>query len=197
MTNPFDILIDSYLDHQVGVDARFLGEKLTAGLQQHIQQLYKEDQMSAAGTGNQLKNGEDQNFRGDQIYWLDKSHGNDFEREFLQQVDNFISYLNDSCYAGINSSEFHYAVYPEGKGYKRHLDQFRNADSRKFSLINYLNDDWVEKDGGQLLVYPDTGMQKIQPQAQTAVFFKSADMEHEVLASNRTRMSITGWLKIV
>ena len=75
------------------------------------------------------------------------------------------------------------------------MDQFRSDNKRKFSLINYLNEDWMEEDGGQLYVYQDETVQKIQPESKTAVFFKSDEMEHEVTLCNRSRMSITGWLK--
>lgn len=133
--------------------------------------------------------------RGDTIYWMDKKHDNIFEQEFLQQVDVFIEYLNRTCYTGINGYEFHYAVYEKGRGYKRHKDQFRNDSNRKYSLVNYLNQSWLEEDGGQLLVYQNETVQKILPRAQTAVFFKSDELEHEVSASGRSRMSVTGWLK--
>jgi SM-20-related protein len=33
------------------------------------------------------------------------------------------------------------------------------------------------------------------PHAQTSVFFKSDELEHEVAMAHRSRMSITGWLK--
>ncbi|MCY7293104.1 MAG: 2OG-Fe(II) oxygenase, partial [Ferruginibacter sp.] len=82
-------------------------------------------------------------------------------------------------------------------GYKRHKDQFKNDSSRKYSLINYLNSNWLEEDGGQLIIYQNEEIQKIQPQSQTAVFFKSNEMEHEVAKANRSRMSISGWLKSV
>jgi SM-20-related protein len=197
MYNPFDVLIDSFLNKQVGYDTAFLSRSLAAGLNNHVWQLQQEDQMVQAGIGNKEVNNLHQQMRGDQIYWLDKCHGNIFENEFLQQIDDFIAYLNETCYTAINDSEFHYAVYEEGAGYKRHLDQFRDDGSRKFSLISYLNDGWLEADGGQLLVYPEAGMQQILPNAQTAVFFNSAQMEHEVSMANRRRVSITGWLKQV
>ncbi|ULQ52981.1 2OG-Fe(II) oxygenase [Flavihumibacter fluvii] len=197
MSNPFDVLIDSYLDKQVGFDAGFLSKSLSSGLQQHLCQLHSDGQMSTASIGNKEEKDPHQQMRGDHIYWLDKNHDNIFEQEFLHRVDDFIAYLNQTCYTGINASEFHYAVYKEGAGYKRHLDQFRNDGNRKYSLINYLNMDWLEADGGHLLVYPDSGKQQILPQSQTAVFFNSAEMEHEVTVANRQRMSITGWLKQV
>lgn len=196
MTTSFDRLIDGYLDTHVGIAAEFLSPALSAGLYDNVLQLQRDGLMMAAGIGNDEKD-QQQKTRTDKTYWLDKSHDNAFEQEFLQLAEDFIGHLNESCYAGINAYEFHYAVYEEGSFYKRHRDQFKTDDSRKFSLISYLNKDWLEEDGGQLLLYQDGGVQKILPQAQTAVFFKSDEMEHEVTKANRARMSITGWLKRV
>ncbi len=195
MYNQFDLLIDSYLENNIGIDIDFLTPELSAGLQQNIAQLQKDDKMTFAGVGNETVMDTKQKMRGDKIYWMDKSHDNIFEQEFLFQVEGFIDRLNSTCYAGINDYEFHYAVYEEGSGYKRHKDQFKNDSNRKYSLINYLNNDWLEQDGGQLMIYQNNELQTIQPQSQTAVFFKSDEMEHEVTLANRRRMSISGWLK--
>jgi SM-20-related protein len=195
MINKFDLLIDSFLESNIGIDAGFLNKSLSNGLHQNILQLQKDEMMASAGIGNEEIKDANQKMRGDKIYWMDKKHANIYEQEFLVQVEDFIDYLNRTCYTGINGYEFHYAVYEEGSFYKRHKDQFKNDDNRKYSLINYLNEDWLEEDGGQLLVYQNDMVQKILPQSQTAVFFKSGEMEHEVTLANRRRMSITGWLK--
>ena len=197
MNEQFDILIDSYLNDKIGIAPAFLTEKLSNGLLQNIIQLQKGDLMTNAGIGNEAVKDAEQKMRGDKIYWLDKKHDNNYEKEFLQHVENFIDHLNRTCYAGINAYEFHYAVYEEGSFYKRHKDQFKNNSDRKYSLIAYLNKDWLEDDGGQLQVYQHDTIQTIQPHAQTAVLFKSDETEHEVTKANRSRMSITGWLKIV
>jgi SM-20-related protein len=197
MTNPFDLLIDTYLDTKVGIDAGFLTERLSNGLQENILQLQRDKMMATAGIGNEEVKDAKQKMRGDKIYWMDKSHDNIYEQEFLQLAEDFIGHLNSTCYTGINGYEFHYAVYEEGSSYKRHKDQFKNDNNRKYSLINYLNNNWLEEDGGQLLVYRDETVQRILPHSQTAVFFKSDEMEHEVTKANRSRMSITGWLKQV
>jgi SM-20-related protein len=197
MHNPHDQLIDSFLENNIGIDTDFLSETLSNGLQENIKHLQEDDLMTAAGVGNETIMDTTQKMRGDKIYWMDKSHDNAFEQQFLYQVESFIERLNSTCYTNINGYEFHYAVYGQGTGYKRHKDQFKNDSNRKYSLINYLNNNWLEADGGQLLVYQNDDMQKIQPQSQTAVFFKSDEMEHEVVKANRNRMSITGWLKRV
>jgi SM-20-related protein len=197
MHEQFDLLIDSYLAHKVGIAPVFLTAALSAGLQQNIIQLQQDGLMTVAGIGNELVKDAGQQMRSDKIYWLDKEHDNKFENEFLQQAEEFIIHLNRTCYAGINACEFHYAVYEEGSFYKRHKDQFKNDNNRKYSLITYLNENWVEEDGGQLLVYDNDAVQGILPRSQTAVLFKSDETEHEVLRAGRSRMSITGWLKRV
>jgi SM-20-related protein len=195
MINKFDLLIDSYLDNNIGIDAGFLTQELSNGLQQNILQLQQDGMMTAAGIGNEQVKDIHQKMRGDKIYWMDKSHDNIYEQEFLNHIENFIERLNNTCYTGINDYEFHYAIYEEGSFYKRHKDQFKNDSKRKYSLINYLNNNWQEPDGGQLVVYQNEKTQTIQPHSQTSVFFKSDEMEHEVTTANRSRMSITGWLK--
>ncbi len=191
----FDTLIDSYLTNKVGIDKAFLSEKLSKGLQQNIIQLELDKTMTHAGIGNAKLKDSNQKMRGDKIAWLDKTNNNAFEQEFLAIAEEFITHLNNTCYTGINSYEFHYAVYEKGSFYKKHKDQFKTDNNRKFSFINYLNDDWLEADGGQLCLYQNDEIEKIQPHAKTAVFFKSDEMEHEVMLCNRSRMSISGWLK--
>ena len=197
MANKFDVLINSYVAHKVGIDRLFLSEALSKGLQENIQQLSQDGRMVAAGTGNNPVVHREKSLRGDKIYWMDKANDNEHETAFLLLAEELIEYLNSTCYTGINAYEFHYALYEKGPGYKRHKDQFSSNNHRKFSFINYLNTGWVEEDGGQLLIYEEGNTQSIQPQSQTAVFFKSSETEHEVSLANRSRMSITGWLKSI
>jgi SM-20-related protein len=195
MNNKFDDLIDSYLRDNVGIHSSFLNEELSDGLYKNILGLIKDEMMTPAGIGNNDVKDAHQKMRGDKIYWMDKKHDNKYEQEFLQLTEDFIDRLNSTCYAGINDYEFHYAVYEEGSFYKRHKDQFKNDSDRKYSFINYLNKNWLAEDGGELLIYENNVVQKILPHFQTAVFFKSNEMEHEVTMAHRPRMSITGWFK--
>lgn len=191
----FDQLIDDYLEHNVGIHTSFLSKALAAGLHAHAIELEDHKKFRMAGVGKDAQDGSMQSFRGDSIYWLNKDHNNSFEKEFLEQMEGFIHRLNSTCYAGINDYEFHYAVYAKGTFYRRHKDQFRNDNKRKYSMINYLNVNWQAKDGGQLVVYNNEIPQKIEPESGTTVFFKSDELEHEVLATAKNRVSISGWLK--
>ncbi len=197
MDNKYDVLIDSYIAKNIGIDKNFISEALSKGLYQNIQQLQKENLMTNARIGNNEVKDSNQKMRNDKIYWLDKKHDNEYEQAFLLHIEDFIERLNSTCYTNINSYEFHYAIYEEGSFYKRHKDQFQNNVDRKFSLIHYLNKNWLELEGGQLIVYENETSTTIQPEEQTAVFFKSNEMDHEVCTTKRCRMSITGWLKSI
>ncbi|MCA1762818.1 MAG: 2OG-Fe(II) oxygenase [Flavobacteriales bacterium] len=48
---------------------------------------------------------------------------------------------------------------------------------------------------GELCVYLDGKDVRISPEGGRCVFFKSSELEHEVLPSKSPRMSLTGWLK--
>jgi SM-20-related protein len=152
--------------------------------------------MQSAGTGNGIVSVQDKLFRSDLIYWLDRSHHNAIENLFLDIMDQFVVYLNETCYTGITEYEFHYALYEKGSFYKKHVDQFQSSDLRKYSMIFYLNEGWEKEDGGQLCIHHEGGsLEMITPLSGKMVFFKSNELQHEVLLANKARMSITGWLK--
>ncbi|MES2456757.1 MAG: 2OG-Fe(II) oxygenase [Bacteroidota bacterium] len=196
MGNSFDELIDSFIADKVGLSDRFLSEGLSANLKANLLGYYQREQLFSAGTGNKVQVTQDQLYRSDKIFWLDPLHENVHENEFFSLMDKFISYLNETCYTGITGYEFHYTLYETGSFYKKHIDQFRNDDSRKYSMVMYLNEDWLAADGGELCIHhSESQRQHISPDSGKSVFFKSNELEHEVLVTNKPRMSITGWLK--
>ncbi|TRX42920.1 2OG-Fe(II) oxygenase [Flavobacterium restrictum] len=195
MENSFEALIATFIENKVGISEHFLSDTLANNLKLHLLALNTQRLLTAAGIGNLEKLSYDGAIRSDSIYWLDKKHNNSFENEFFAQIEAFILYLNQSCYAGITGYEFHYSLYEKGDFYLKHLDQFKNNPSRKYSMISYLNSDWQESDGGELLIHQLDNNQKISPTQGKTVFFKSDELVHEVLVTQNTRMSITGWLK--
>jgi Rps23 Pro-64 3,4-dihydroxylase Tpa1-like proline 4-hydroxylase len=195
MENSFEALIATYIENKVGISEHFLSTNLANNLKQNLIALNQQSLLTEAGTGNSETISYDSAVRSDSIYWLDKKHNNAFENEFFAQIEAFIIYLNQSCYAGITGYEFHYSLYESGDFYLKHLDQFKNNPSRKYSMISYLNSNWQESDGGELLIHQADNNQKIAPTQGKTVFFKSDELVHEVLVTQNTRMSITGWLK--
>lgn len=196
MENTFNTLINSFIDDKVGIAEDFLSESLASHLRENLDNLFSAKQLRPAGTGNDILAVQNKLVRSDIIYWLDRKHDDPHENDFFDLVDDFVSHLNRTCYTGITGYEFHYTLYEPGSFYKKHLDQFRNNDSRKYSMIMYLNAGWIKADGGELRIHHDGSFKNISPVNGKTVFFKSSELEHEVLPTNKPRMSITGWLKV-
>lgn len=196
MEDSFNCLIDSYLADKVGIADHFLSDTLAADLKLNLLALVKSSLMLSAGTGNDKTVNHDTKVRGDHIYWLDRKHDTPCENDFFDLMDSFVAYLNKTCYTGITGYEFHYTLYQKGTFYKKHLDQFRNNDSRKYSMIMYLNAGWLAADGGELRIHHANHEQNISPENGRTVFFKSNELVHEVLCTQIPRMSITGWLRV-
>lgn len=192
----FNTLIDSFINNKVGIAEDFLNAELAAHLKENLTGLYRNKLLRSAGTGNDTLVVHNKLVRSDMIYWLDRAHNNLYENAFFDLMDSFVSYLNSTCYTGITGYEFHYTLYEEGSFYKKHLDQFGNNASRQYSMIMYLNAGWQENDGGELRIHHAAHLQNITPVNGKSVFFKSSELEHEVMLTNKPRMSITGWLKM-
>lgn len=67
------------------------------------------------------------------------------------------------------------------------------------TTILYLNPGWQPGDGGELVIYTEDGQNvlgTISPTFGTLVLFLSGEFPHEVLTSNRSRYSLTGWFRI-
>ena len=197
MKAKFEELIEGFITNKIGISEAFLSVPLAAALQQNLQRLKRDSRMIRAGIGNAQVKDKSQKIRGDKTCWINTNSTNAAEMEFLDMVRQFMVHLNKTCYTGLNSCEFHYALYEEGSVYTRHRDQLKNDYNRKFSMIGYLNEDWVESDGGQLVIHHDESTQEILPNNQKAIFFQSDIIEHEVAVAKRPRMSVTGWLKRV
>jgi SM-20-related protein len=191
----FNTLIDSFIKDRVGLTNNFLSVSLASHLKDNLVKLYQNNQLRSAGTGNEVIVNHDKLVRSDVIYWLDRSHNNLHENAFFDLMDSFVLYLNNTCYTGITGYEFHYTLYESGSFYTKHIDQFQQNGSRAFSMIMYLNADWKLGDGGELQIHHIDHLQNISPTNGKSVFFKSSELAHEVLLTNVSRMSITGWLK--
>ncbi len=196
MQQLFNTLIDRFIEDQVGTVSHFLSDDLAGDLKANLLRLHAAHLLLSAGTGNEAAVLHDKLIRSDKIYWLDRSHEDAHENAFFDLMDLFVAHLNRTCYTGITGYEFHYALYEQGTFYKKHLDQFRSNDSRQYSMILYLNEDWVAMDGGELCIHHADHLQLIAPENGTGVFFKSSVLAHEVLLTNKARLSITGWLKV-
>lgn len=196
----FEKIISDLMDYRYSVVPDFLSPPETDALREVLLQKFEDDAFKKAAIGNRFNEQKIKSVRGDFISWIDQGRACEAERHFLSRVDALTSYLNRTCFLGIAQSEFHYAVYPEGTRYKRHLDVFKNDDRRQLSLICYLNEpDWGLQDGGELVLYlpgEEAEISKVvYPLPGQLVILQSREVEHEVRPARRNRLSLTGWLK--
>lgn len=152
---------------------------------------------AAVGRGGERRQADVE--RGDRTLWLD---GEDAaQRRLLEQMSALRLALNRELLLGLFDYEAHYAHYPPGAFYRRHLDTFRERPERQqprrvLSTVFYLNDGWQEEDGGELVLWRgDCELARIAPCCGTAVFFLSDEFPHEVLPAAADRHSIAGWFR--
>jgi SM-20-related protein len=143
------------------------------------------------GAGGALKRRED--VRGDHICWLSEPLF-DAERSLCGELEELRCAINAAGFLGLFDLELHYASYPPGASYARHVDRPLGRDQRLVSVVVYLNDSWQPSDGGELRVFEDEGHRDIEPLAGRLVCFLTAGREHAVLATRSARLSLTGWL---
>jgi len=151
----------------------------------------------SAGIGKGDRFQTNESIRRDMTLWLDDEIIAPELDNLRKSIELLRSSLNRELFAGLDSFEGHFAVYPPGGFYKRHVDTFRDEDARSITFILYLNRNWVEGDGGELLLVPPNEREiKISPKAGSIVIFESRKFPHEVLLARTERRSFTGWFKV-
>lgn len=192
----FETIIEGIVNKQyVVVDDFFSVEEVTL-LKNGLLDVLHQQAFKKSAIGNRTDEKVIEAIRGDYIFWLDEQTDTPASALFFKKVNDLVAYLNATCFLGIAEKEFHYALYPEGTFYKRHLDVFQNDQRRRLSLVCYLNDEnWLPEYGGELVIYKDSGDVTIFPERGRVVIFDSQTLEHEVKPVQQKRYSITGWLK--
>ena len=132
--------------------------------------------------------------RGDRICWLSMA-SSPSEQRVLALFERLRQQLNESLMLGLHDLECHYAIYDQGRRYARHVDRSDQGAQRVVSVVLYLNADWAAGDGGELCMVTPAGNVIIEPRAGTLVSFLSDRFPHEVLVSQATRRSVTGWFR--
>lgn len=177
----------------------FLDRRDTLALSDYVHDLNAQGKLNPARIGHHATRQQDETIRGDAIAWLE--NGQDSRvRQLEERFAKLRQALNRELMLGLFEFEGHFALYAPGTGYRRHLDQFRDSDTRKISCVLYLNDgEWNPEDGGQLRLFlngeADQPFIDIQPCGGTLVLFLSGRFYHEVRTTQRTRLSLTGWFR--
>ena len=115
------------------------------------------------------------------------------ESRLLEAFEHLRLQLNREAYLGLFELELHYAAYPAGSGYARHVDQPRGNARRKVSVVLYLNRQWRPSFGGELQIFGSAQSIDVQPLAGRLVCFLTEGREHCVQPARAERLSITGW----
>ena len=194
----FELLIEGILENGYGVCDDFLSKEEVENLMRTFSVRYQQGKFKDAGIGKTSEVQKNVAIRGDEILWLNNDSTDFAERILLNKNLEFIKYLNKTCFLGIVDTEIHFAKYAKGKYYRRHRDTFQTKKGRILSVIYYLNFDWVQENGGNLVIYTNTnGIEEaitVIPIAGRMVCFESDKLDHEVTEAFFDRFSITGWL---
>lgn len=190
-----DPLLDDLAEQGWAIVANALPADLTLELAQECRARANQGALQPAGVGRGSAHGVQEGVRGDHIQWLEPGQCAAGDH-YLTMLDDLRGQLNQALYLGLEDYEGHFALYPPGTFYQKHLDRFRDDDRRAVSAVFYLNSDWLPEHGGALRLYLADGHElDVLPEAGTLVVFLSADLPHEVLPATRERLSLTGWLR--
>lgn len=136
--------------------------------------------------------------RSDSTLWLEKDDKQQAVQEWLGAIEELCLVLNQAFFFSTVDFNSHFSCYEIGAFYLRHLDRFQEKSVRVLSVMLYLNDQWHESDEGELLIYEDGTEERVQasikPEMGTLVIFDSNTISHEVRATKRRRLSVTGWM---
>lgn len=158
----------------------------------------KPEQFKQAGVGRAQQHMANSAIRRDEIAWIEGSTGT--QGQWLDFAAQLQRYLNRSLMLGLFSFESHFAHYAPGAFYKTHVDAFKGQANRVLSVVLYLNEDWGDGNGGEMVLYSDSQpaqtLLRVKPEPGTLAVFLSEEFPHEVLPANRDRYSIAGWYRV-
>ncbi|MFZ1343444.1 2OG-Fe(II) oxygenase [Thiothrix eikelboomii] len=155
---------------------------------------YAAGRFKPAAVGQGSRQAVHADIRRDAVLWLE-DHETGVASEFLNWLADLRLALNQALFLGLVETELHFAVYPSGGFYRKHIDNFRGSSARLITVILYLNQAWQPQEGGELRLYLDDRILDITPEPGKLVLFLSERFEHEVLPTQQERLSLTGWLR--
>jgi len=155
------------------------------------------DALTRAGIGRGEAHRLSKAIRSDRTRWLDKSTPT--QQHYASVMEELRLALNRRLFLGLFEHEAHYAAYPPGGFYKKHLDSLHGSTNRLVSTVLYLNEAWEAKDGGELILYeeasPESECRRQWPELGQMAIFLSEAIAHEVATTYRQRYSIAGWFR--
>jgi SM-20-related protein len=173
---------------------------LVIALRGRLEALFAEGELSRARIGRGESETRALAIRQTEITWLTGEHP--AERRFLEGAEALRREINRALFAGLFEFEAHFARYPEGGHYARHLDAFADRPrDRVVSLVAWLNADWRAGDGGELDLWTspdDLGppVATLAPRGGDLLLMMSETIPHAVRATHKPRLGLAGWFRI-
>ncbi len=195
MIHKYSDIVDALVEHGWAIRHDFLPIAAIEELIEESRRLLLAGRFARAGVGRGTQHQIRSDLRSDQILWLDENESTPAQSRYMVEIESLRAELNRELFLGLTSFEAHYAHYPPGAFYLKHVDRFSDSDERVLSCTLYLNQGWEEENGGQLRLYVDDRQVEIIPGAGVFVIFKSDNIVHEVALAERERFSVTGWFR--
>lgn len=175
----------------------YVPENLRAALLADLAAQEEAGRLTLAAVGRDAAQTVETAIRNDRTLWL---AGRDpAPAAYLDLMGRLRLDLNRRLILGLFEYEAHYARYDTGGFYRKHVDALHGERNRVVSTVTYLTPNWVESDGGHLVLYDavdqDREIARVLPVAGTLAVFLSEDVPHEVLPPARPRNSIAGWFR--
>jgi len=189
----FDTIIEALVSKGYIILEEVLPQELVNELHQRISSLTNLNE-AKIGRGNERQ--KVSSIRSDKTLWLEGEDAS--EEAYLEWMENLRQEVNQALYLGLFEYEAHFAQYEKGAFYQKHLDVLKGNNPRVLTTVFYLNKQWQEGDGGELLIYDEAGeevLEKVSPTLGKMVIFLSDKFAHEVLPAHTRRYSIAGWFK--
>ena len=195
--NALPQLVDALVEQGWFVGEGFLDAELCQALHRELMEMAERDALAAAGIGRGDEHQLRRDIRGDAIRWLDRESL--AQRRYLEAMGELQRELNQALFLGLFEYEAHFAHYPPGAFYKKHLDSFRGRANRVVSTVGYLNPGWPADGGGEMAIFaadePEREVARVRPEAGNFACFLAETVPHEVLPTRLPRASIAGWFR--
>lgn len=179
-------------------DQLFEPEYLRA-LASECQKLHSEGYFSKASIGHQGSKQKNAEIRGDYTLWLEDAPPSVITQTFNHFLEEFRLLIAREFFLSLKWAESHFAFYPPGSKYVKHIDNHKGSGARKITFILYLNENWQKGLGGELTLFSPQDENQIlhilEPLMGRFVLFSSELFPHQVEKSSANRLSLTGWFR--
>ena len=190
--------LDQILVDTLAADGRCVTDQLFDPVL--IAELYREvsrrQDLSPAKVGRHQAHRSHHDIRRDKTGWL---NGETLaQRQYLERMDTLREGMNRSLYLGLQEFEAHFSRFDQGDFYRTHVDALKGQRNRVVTSVTYLNAQWHEEWGGELVMYDGDGVEltRVLPYGGVTVLFLSEAFPHQVLPALTSRYSIAGWFRV-